>query len=193
MPRIFVGVELEPAVRAAAAAAADGLRTELARGDLRVTARWVRQDNLHITLVFIGEATDERARSVEAALAPGFGMPGFDLRLAGFGAFPSSGVPRVFWIGLGSGAEEMAALNAEVSARLAAIGCPAEGRPYSAHLSIARVKDVPSRGHASRIRRILGGLEADAGVSHVSAVTIFRSHLSPKGSAYEPLLRVPLA
>lgn len=193
MPRIFVGVELEPGVRAAAAAAADALRTELARGDLRVTARWIPQDNLHITLFFIGEVTEQRVEDVRGALAPSFAVPGFDIRLSGLGAFPSSGVPRVFWIGIRSGAEEMGALQAEVNARLASLGCVPEGRPYSAHLTVARVKDLQSRGHASRVRRILGGLEVDAGVSHVSAVTLFRSLVSSKGSTYEPLLRVPLS
>jgi 2'-5' RNA ligase len=192
MPRLFVGVELEPAVQAAVAAAADGLRAELGRGDIRITARWVPRDNLHVTLFFIGNTTDDRARAVQVALAPPFAVSRFDIRVAGLGAFPPSGVPRVFWIGLRSGVAEMAALNAEVSARLALLGCEPEGRPYSAHVTIARVKDLQSRGHASRIRRILGGLEADAGVSRVSAVTLFLSRLSPNGSAYEPLLRVPL-
>jgi len=192
MPRLFVGVELEPAVQAAVAAAADGLRAELGRGDIRITARWVPRDNLHVTLFFIGNTTDDRARAVHVALAPPFAVSRFDIRVSGLGAFPPSGVPRVFWIGLRSGVAEMAALNAEVSARLAPLGCEPEGRPYSAHVTIARVKDLQSRGHASRIRRILGGLEADAGVSRVSAVTLFLSRLSPNGSAYEPLLRVPL-
>ena len=192
MPRLFVGVELEPAVRMAIAAAADGLRTQLRDGHIRITARWIPQDHLHVTLFFIGDTTGDRARDVQAAFAQPFAVPAFDIRLARLGAFPPSGVPRVFWIGLSSGVAEMAALNAEVSARLAPLGCEPEGRPYSAHVTIARVKDLQSRGHASRIRRILEGLEADAGVSRVSAVTLFLSRLSPNGSVYEPLLRVPL-
>ena len=204
MPRLFVGVELEPSVQEAVAAAADGLRTELRDGHIRIAARWVPQGHLHVTLFFIGESTGDRARDVQAALAQPFATPAFDIRLARLGAFPPSGVPRVFWIGLSSGVAEMAALNAEVSARLAPLGCEPEGpafaltrfgaagRPYSAHVTIARVKDLQSRGHAPRIRRILEGLEADAGVSRVSAVTLFLSRLSPNGSVYEPLLRVPL-
>lgn len=193
MARVFVGVELEPAVKAAAAAAAGGLRTELTRGDLGVTARWIPEDNLHITLFFIGETDDARVRAVQGALQPAFAVPAFDISLSGFGAFPPTGIPRVFWIGIRRGADEMGALQTEVSARLTALGCEPEGRPYSAHLTIARVKDLQSRGHASRIRRILSGLDVAAGVSRVSAVTLFRSHLSPKGSTYEPLLRVPLS
>lgn len=192
MPRIFVGVELDPAVAAAAAGAADAFRRELAHAGIRVAARWVPRDNLHITLWFIGEVTDDRARAIQDALAPASAVPAFDVRLAGLGAFRPSGAPRVFWIGLRSGAEEMTALNAEVGARLAPLGCAPERRPYSAHVTIARAKELASRSDASGIRRIARDLAADAGVSHVSAVTLFRSRLSPKGAACEPLLRVPL-
>ena len=76
MPRLFVGVELEPAVQAAVAAAADGLRAELGHGHIRITARWVPQDNLHVTIFFIGDTTDGRARDVQAALAPPFAIAG---------------------------------------------------------------------------------------------------------------------
>jgi 2'-5' RNA ligase len=192
MARIFVGVELDPAVKAAAAAAAAALRDDLASADIRVLARWVPEDNLHITLFFIGEVADAGVTRVEAALAPPFAHPGFGIHLSGLGAFPPSGVPRVFWIGVRAGREALSALQADVSARLATAGCEPEGRPYSAHLTIARVKDLQSRGHAARVRRILAGRDADAGESRVSAVTLFQSRLSPKGSTYEPLLRVPL-
>jgi 2'-5' RNA ligase len=192
MARIFVGVELDAGVKAAAAAAADALRAELASTDIRVLARWVPQDNLHITLFFIGDVPGNRVNEVRAALAPPFARAAFDVHLSGLGAFPPSGVPRVFWIGVRDGSEALGALHAEVSARLAAVGCEPEGRPYSAHLTIARVKDLQSRGHASRVRRILAGRDADAGPSRVSAVTLFESRVSPKGSTYEPLLRLPL-
>lgn len=192
MPRIFVGVELADEVKDAAFSAADALRRRLADAGLRVDAKWVPRDNLHITLWFIGEVTDDRARTIQDALAPESAVPAFDVRLAGLGAFPPSGAPRVFWIGLRSGAEEMMALNAEVGARLAPLGCEPERRPYSGHVTIARARELASRSDASGIRRIAHDLAADAGVSHVSAVTLFRSHLSPKGASYEPLLRVAL-
>lgn len=185
-------MELADHVKDAAFSAADALRCRLADARLRVDAKWVPRDNLHITLWFIGEVTDDRARAIRDALAPASAVPAFDVHLAGLSAFPPSGAPRVFWIGLRSGADAMAALNAEVGARLAPLGCEPERRPYSAHVTIARVKELASRSDAAGIRRIAHSLAADAGVSRVSAVTLFRSRLSPKGAAYEPLLRVPL-
>ncbi|HEX6976560.1 MAG TPA: RNA 2',3'-cyclic phosphodiesterase [Vicinamibacterales bacterium] len=192
MARLFVGVALDPAVTERAAAAADALRAELGASDIRIQARWIPRENLHITLFFIGEIAPDRVDRVKEALSPALASQAFELELAGLGAFPPSGVPRVFWIGIARGGDPLAALHREVSDRLSAAGCGREARPYSAHLTIARVKDLPLRGQASRVRRVLAGTPVRAGVSRVSAVTLFESRLSPKGSTYEPLLRVPL-
>jgi 2'-5' RNA ligase len=192
MPRLFVGVELESGPKQAAAAATDALRHAMARGKIAITARWVPVENLHITLWFIGEVSDDRARSIHDALVPPFPIPSFSIRLAGFGAFPPTGAPRVFWMGLGAGLDGMRALHAETGRRLAPLGYEPERREYSAHLTLARVKDGPARADVPTVRRLLRDLPAEAGLSRVTAVTLFRSRLSPKGAAYEPALRVPL-
>jgi 2'-5' RNA ligase len=98
----------------------------------------------------------------------------------------------VFWLGVTSGAESMARVYGEVRDRLAGIGFEAETRPYSPHVTIARVKDL-GRGAARPVRDALAAVPADCGSCRVATVTLFRSHLSPKGSRYEPLLRVPLS
>ncbi len=193
MARLFIGVELEPGVAAAAANAAGALRDRLAAARIAVAARWTPRENLHLTLWFIGDVADERARTIHDALAPPFARPAFDARLAGLGAFPPAGRPRVFWIGLQSGAAPMQALHAELAGRLAPLGFQAERRPFAAHLTIARVKAIEPRSAGLRVRRILLEGRIDAGVTRISAVTLFSSRLSPKGSTYTPLLRVPLS
>ena len=85
----------------------------------------------------------------------------------------------------------MAALHGEVQERLAPLGLLPERRPYAAHLTIARVKDA-GRGQSAAIRQTAAGLAADCGATAVNAVTLFRSRLSSRGAAYEPVLRVPL-
>jgi len=80
----------------------------------------------------------------------------------------------------------MIALYNELAARLGPLGLQPERRPYSAHLTIARIKAWPHR------TKRLEGVVADAGRCRISAVTVFRSRLSPKGASYDPLLRVPL-
>jgi RNA 2',3'-cyclic 3'-phosphodiesterase len=190
--RLFVGVELADAVKDAAFSAADALRRRIGDAGLRVNARWVPRDNLHITLWFIGEVAGDRASAIVGALDVPFDVPPFPLVLAGPGAFPPSGVPRVFWIGVRSGQDGLVALNGAVGERLTPLGFERERRPYSAHLTIARVKDMPRRAEAREVRQVLRRATAEAGTSPVSGVTLFRSSVSHNGPVYEPLLRVPL-
>jgi 2'-5' RNA ligase len=190
--RLFIGVELDEEVKAACADAAAQLRRRLTELRADVTARWVDPENLHITVWFIGEVNDERARAIRSVLQPGFAMPAFDLAVRGSGAFPPSGRPRVFWVGVAEGHASMEQLFQGVKARLVPIGFEAEKRVYSPHVTIARVKEA-GRGAARQVRDALAGVPADCGSSRVRAVTLFHSRLSPRGSKYEPLLRVPLS
>jgi RNA 2',3'-cyclic 3'-phosphodiesterase len=190
--RLFIGVELDDRVKAAAGDVAERLRQRLQRAAPALVVRWVATENLHITIWFIGEVVDERAAAVEHVLRHPFETRAFDLALAGCGAFPPSGPPRVFWIGVGAGQAAMQSLYSEVGQRLAPLGFEPERRAYTAHLTVARVKD-PGRATSRVVRDTLAELPADCGASAVQAVTLFRSRLSPRGAAYEPLLRVPLS
>ena len=187
--RLFVGVELDDHVKNAAAEIADSLRRDLGR---ELDARWIPPANLHITLWFLGEVDQSRVESIRQMLDSPFQQTAFDLAISGLGAFPSSGPPRVVWLGVSSGGSALARLHEELTARLKPIGFVPERRPYSAHLTLARVKDM-SRGFSYRdLRDNLHRRPADAGRCRVDAVTLFRSRVSSKGATYERLLRVPL-
>jgi len=187
--RLFVGVELDDHVKEAAAAIGESLQRELGR---RLDARWVPAANLHITLWFLGEVHESRVESTIGALHHPFDEAAFDVEIAGLGAFPPSGPPRVLWLGVASGVDSLARVHAELSTRLEPIGFEAERRPYSAHLTIARVKNV-SRGVSAReFRSLLQARPAHAGRCRIEAVTIFRSRVSAKGATYEVLQRVRL-
>ncbi len=192
MVRLFLGVELDPAVSAAAAAEAGALRGRFAAEGIDVRARWVRRENLHLTLWFIGEVDDARLQAILDALAAPFSLAAFDVHLAGLGAFPAAGLPRVLWMGLRDGTGQMETLHREAGARLAATGFEPDRRPFAAHLTIARITTIAPRSAGSALRRILRERRADGGVTRVTAVSLFSSRLSPKGSTYTRLLRVPL-
>lgn len=189
--RVFVGIELPEPVRQRAAAAVEDLRAGVQRVAPGVRVRWVDAANLHVTLRFIGEVGDERVTGISAALAAPYSTSTFSLRLAGAGSFPPSGVPRALWLGIHSGSEALAALHAEVEQRLTPLGFEPERRVYAAHLTVARVKEV-RRSAVPPIRRVLADAHVDTGKGAVSAVTLFRSRLSPQGTSYESLMRVPL-
>ncbi len=173
--------------------AAERLRATLHAKQLDHGIRWVSAENLHLTVWFLGEVSDGRAGAVLDVLRPPLQEPAFMLHLAGLGAFPPSGPPRVFWMGLSQGTDELARLHDAIGARLLPWGFRAELRAYSAHLTLARVKEPPPSAARAVIRQLLRDTDADAGRCRIEALTVFRSRTSPAGAAYEPLLRVPLA
>ena len=187
--RLFIGVELNDQVRDAAEQIAESLKREI--GD-RVDARWIPAANLHITLWFIGEIEDHRSEDLLRILNRPFDEPPFDIDVSGLGMFPPSGAPRAIWLGVRSGGERLARVHAELAARLAPLGFEPERRAYSAHLTIARVKDVSRAIGYRAIRETASRIPSVAGRCHITSITVFRSRLSPKGPSYEALLRIPL-
>ena len=189
--RLFAGLALDEPVRAAAATVSSRLERRLLSVAPDFKARWVPPDNLHITVWFFGEVADAPARRLVEYLNAPLGVPAFALDVRGCGAFPRSGAPRVLWIGIVEGTTGMIDAHAALAERLAALGYTPEARAYSPHLTLARVKD-PGRS-ARTVRETLTGEAAACGRMVVTALTLFRSRLSPRGASYEPLLRVPLA
>lgn len=186
--RLFVGVELCEDARRAAELTANALRKRL--GDL-VTARWVPPEHLHITVRFIGQVDDDRAPALMETLGAPIAVPPFEVQLDGAGVFPPSGPPRVIWLGLAEGTQSLAAVHAELNQRLAAFGYEPEQRPFSAHLTLARVKEV-RQGASTEVRRTVANFTPPPARCAVAHATLFRSHVSPAGSRYEVVARTQL-
>jgi RNA 2',3'-cyclic 3'-phosphodiesterase len=182
--RLFVGVDINARVVERIAECLDELRRRVAQRAPRARISWVLPDRLHVTVRFIGEATETQAREIAASLSPTLPLDPFEAIFTGIGAFPPHGPPRVLWVGIGAGVEPFVALEREVTARLDACGMPPEERPYRPHVTIARVRE-PAGLRASPL---LDEFDARAfGASSVETITLFQSRLSPKGSVYVPL------
>ena len=187
--RLFVGVDINPQVVERIAECLDELRRRVAQRAPRARISWVPPDRLHVTIRFIGEASESRASEIAASLSPTLPLDPFEAIFTGIGAFPLHGPPRVLWAGIGSGVEPFVALEREVTARLDACGIPPEERPYHPHVTIARVREPAG----VRARPLLDEFHARAfGASSVETITLFQSRLSPKGSVYVPLQSSPL-
>lgn len=188
--RLFVATTLDDDVRAAAARLLDECRARAARLAPRARITWAVPDRMHVTIRFIGAVDDRQAAAIRDALTPPLPMPTFECTIAGAGAFPGRGQPRVLWAGVAAGRDRLVALEGVVSQRLAEVGLEREERPFSPHLTLARVRDATGL----RVDRLLEGLTAlTLGRLAVRSVTLFESRLSPKGSSYLPLLETSLS
>lgn len=131
MPRLFVALDLPEDIKLSLAPLTRGL------GDVR----WLLPEEQHLTLRFIGEVDNGRMEEVIEALTLVDGAP-FELRLGGIGHFPPRGEPRIIWAGVEK-SEPLKRLKRAVDRALDEIGLPAEGRKFTPHITLARIRRPP--------------------------------------------------
>lgn len=140
-PRLFFAVPLADETRAAVAAVVDEVRRtvdETAR-EPRSQVRWVRMDELHLTLRFLGPTPADRVPVLSRLLDETASVSSpFTVRVHDAGAFPSAARPRTLWLGIDDGQAELAALADRLGERLETAGWRRDDRPFRAHLTLAR-------------------------------------------------------
>jgi 2'-5' RNA ligase len=175
--RTFVAVLLSDELRSRLAVEIDGLRRHPG-------VAWVAAENLHITLKFLGGVDEGRLPTVVAALDAAVTVGAFDVAVRGLGAFPTPTRPRVIWAGTAP-APAFTRLAESVDRALVALGFSPEGRAFTAHVTLGRVRE-PRRDAA-----LTAALEAAAtrafGSLRVERVSLMRSDPSPRGARYTEL------
>jgi 2'-5' RNA ligase len=187
-PRLFVAVELP----SEALATLNRLQHELQRyvpGGLR----WVRPEGIHLTLKFLGETPRDRVPAIESAIGGGLqGVGKHELSLAEMGTFGSRNSPRVLWVDLQGDSSTLLRLQKQVDRALDAIGYPSEKRPFSPHLTLARVKPEAGREVAEPLAEAVRSVNVPAAAIPVREVSLMLSKLGPGGAVYRRLEAWPL-
>ncbi len=150
-------------------------------------AAWVRRENLHVSLKFLGNV--ERAKLdaiVDALREIARSHRPFEVEVDGVGSFPPHGKPRVLFARVTKGAEPLAAIWREVEDALARQGFAREDKPFRAHVTFARVKQP--KAFARMVPRSL----APVGTARIGSLTLFTSELTPSGSVYRVVADLPL-
>ncbi len=179
--RLFVALELNDEVRAAAARMVEELKHRSARLAPRARITWVVVERLHQTLQFIGEVEASRVETIEGALAGPFDVEPFDVRLAGAGVFPRSGRSRVIWAGITSGDDDLRRLARQVASRLASARIQPDDRPFHPHITLGRVRELAGLGTTA----LLEGLDATPlGTVAVAEVVLVESQPTNRGHDY---------
>lgn len=181
--RTFIAVELDKQIRDRTVA----LQETLARAADDV--KWVEPENLHVTLLFLGEVGDRDipavcrgVATVSAQQAP------FAMTVESAGAFPNTRRPRTLWVGIGQGTQELVALHDALEPPLLELGCyRREDRQYTPHVTLGRVKsDRPADPLTLALAKQAGW---KGGETTVGAVLVLSSELTSQGPRYTMLSR----
>ena len=153
--------------------------------DINIDAKPVAAKNLHFTLQFLGEISEELAEKVSSALKK-IEFTSFDLTLKGVGAFPNPKNPRVVWIGTDEqGGDMLIEISKKVGAVLEPLGLISD-KPFKPHITIFRIKK-----RKEDIRRKLEEVkEVEFGIQKICNIKLKKSQITPAGPIYSDLLEV---
>ena len=174
--RLFLAVDIDQATREAIGAIVSALRQRLGPG---VKATWVKPDRMHLTLHFFADADAPLETRILAALNHPISFCPFTVAFAGIGSFPERGAPRVLWLGVRDGVEQLRQVQDALAQRL---GMSTE-RDFTPHLTLARFRERVRQGQLAPVADIT----AAAGPSLIDRVTLYESRLSPAGPTYTRL------
>lgn len=147
--------------------------------------KWVKVENMHITLKFLGDIDEPQQADISRTVKQITGQHEiFTVNLKDIGCFPDPKYPRVLWVGVEKGSEELCTLAREIDEQLVRLGFRKEKR-FHPHLTIARMRKPCVVDHILSHR-----LETDT--FKAEAVVLFKSTLTPHGPIYDPLERYPL-
>ncbi len=189
--RCFVAIELPESLKRPLHTTTEALRKT---ADVRAPVKWVNVDSIHLTLKFLGSVPSSRLDDLKGALqrACADTIP-LHLALGALGVFPSARNPRVIWVGLESDEQALGQLAGHIDEAMAGLGFPRETRPFTAHLTLGRVRREATGLERGAIGAALGRIPAPESASfNAREVSLMRSHLSPQGARYTCLGRVRL-
>jgi 2'-5' RNA ligase len=154
-----------------------------------VQLRWVKPENVHLTLRFLGDIPAEAVGGIGHVLRHmAEETPAFSLRVKGAGVFPGLARPRVLWLGLDGQKQLLEAAWKRLSGYLSRLDIPGEKRPFKGHLTIGRTKGRLDTELFGRQLDRLAALETQP--FQADRLCLFKSDLEPDGAIYTPLIQV---
>jgi len=182
--RLFVALQIPASVRENFAAMIEEMRS------IAPEPKWVRPENLHVTLKFLGETPPEKLDALRVALAAVRTTQPLHLRFHGVGFFPNHKQPRVFWTGLTS-SPDLAPLAHEIDLATAGLGFAPETRPLTPHLTLARF-NPPAISPQLRAATEKSAT-CEFGTLNTATFHLIQSTLKPTGAEYTTLQSFPFA
>ncbi|HXR32759.1 MAG TPA: RNA 2',3'-cyclic phosphodiesterase [Verrucomicrobiae bacterium] len=180
--RLFIAIEISAVVRAALAAMLKEFRA------IAPQVKWVRPENMHITLKFLGETDSSKLKAVQAALSAIRSSEAATFHFRGLGFFPNEKRAKVFWAGM-EASPNLPALAAEIDRAMHKIGFPLEDRPFTPHLTLARLQPP---GLSLKLAAVAQeSASRDLGSLTTREFHLIESRLKPGGAEYTTLQSFP--
>jgi len=195
--RAFVAVQLPADLTRAIGQLQGQLKKKFERGmPVEARVQWVRPEAIHLTLKFLGDIEESRVDEIRQTLAPRLcAVRECSVEAGGLGVFPDLRAPRVLWLGLAGPSDRPAALvqlAGEVDAALETLGVPRESRPFSPHLTLARIKERSREVGKALASSGVMGMADHLGHLPVATISLMKSELRPSGAVYTKLWNLPL-
>lgn len=179
--RTFVAIDLSSEVTEGLKALQNKLINECA-GKIA----WVKPENIHLTLKFLGEIEEDRWQQIFLSLKEVTSRYSpFNVFVKGLGCFPSIENPRVVWAGIACEGDELFSLQKDVDMCLNKFGFPEDKRKYHAHLTLGRIKVLKERMRWKEIVKSFQDVEV--GTLNIEKIVLFKSTLKPAGAVYTVL------
>ena len=152
--------------------------------------RWLRKENLHLTLKFLGNIAESQVEPITAALRHPLGLfSPCTISAKGLGVFPDFRRPKILWVGLTG--DQLVQLAAEIESALMPIGFTPENRAFTPHLTIGRWRE--GSRPAKNLRQEIDSLnDFEFGACAVRQIVLFQSVLKPEGASYSELRTIQL-
>ncbi len=183
--RTFIAAEIPENITSGIRELQQGLK------DYGINIRWIRSENIHLTLKFLGDVQAADIDNIfEAISGTVDGVASISLKAKGIGVFPDIRRPHVLWVGLTGQLEVLMQLQKTLDSNLKDIGFPQEKRPFKGHLTIGRIKTKINTKKFGDALMAFRNFETETFIA--DKIILFKSELKPQGAVYTHLASAPL-
>ena len=190
--RAFIAIELSDPIKASLSSLITKLRSKEHHSAKYV--KWVDPKGIHLTLKFLGNvAPDQVPRIIETITPSAQSLSPLKLQLGKLGVFPNLQRPRVIWVAVTGEVKPLITLQRDIDQALAPLGFPHEGRSFSPHLTLGRLREQATPMERSSIGSLISATEFEDGPTlEVDQISLIRSTLTPSGAIYNRLASIKL-
>ena len=156
--------------------------------------KWVDSNSIHLTLKFLGNIATDRISQITWAMEEAAqGISPFHLEVSDLGVFPNLRRVQVVWVGISGEMDKLSQLQQHLESNLARLGFAPESRPFTPHLTLARLRDRASLDERQRFGQLIASTRFEAAYTIiVEAISLMRSQLTREGAIYSRISSVKL-